>query len=170
MKKISLFLIALLFSFSFTAQAYWYLYRTSSGEVVGMSKNEYALPQDSEFSQIENPTAVDGQNLQPPKIIDGANLRNATSIERDMFILKQEEDSNLAERKLAKDQLTSKSSVFKLQRAVSMVTFKSIMETRNKVNEIISVSGLNVDPLPNRTWPQLIQAVKNELDSGNVDA
>jgi len=50
-------------------------------------------------------------------------------------------------------------------KAIAWIIYKSLMETRNKINEIISTSGINVDPLPNRTWPQLKGAVKNEIDS-----
>ncbi len=44
------------------------------------------------------------------------------------------------------------------------VVFGSLVETRNKVNELAALAP-TVDPLPNRTWTQLKAAVRNQIDA-----
>lgn len=62
----------------------------------------------------------------------------------------------------------SNEAQFRLTKSLAWVIFNSMVETRNKINEIISTSGVQVDPLPNRTWTQLKTAVKNEIDAENA--
>lgn len=82
-----------------------------------------------------------------------------------------ETDAQLAALKqLAKDYVDSgNDSDRRMVRALAWVIFKSMVETRNKVNEIITEinknPSINVDALPNRTWQQLKNAVKNEIDT-----
>lgn len=51
-----------------------------------------------------------------------------------------------------------------LLRNALRVVFASIVETRNKVNELAALAP-TVDPLPNRTWAQLKTAVRNQIDA-----
>jgi len=66
---------------------------------------------------------------------------------------------------------SSPDSAIRLQKAIAYVTFLSIMETRMKVNELVTAvntaTGGSITALPNRTWAQLKTAVKNEIDSPN---
>jgi len=53
-------------------------------------------------------------------------------------------------------------------KAIAWIIYQSIMETRTKVNALISEQGSSVTPLPNRTWAQLKNAVKNEIENQNA--
>lgn len=85
-----------------------------------------------------------------------------------------EADARLASLKqAAKDYVDSgNDSDRRMIRALAWVIFNSMVETRNKVNEIITEINrnptINVDALPNRTWQQLKKAVKNEIDTDSA--
>jgi len=69
----------------------------------------------------------------------------------------------------AKDHITAETPESKAMRNAFRVVMASLIETRLKVNELVtahnSAHGTNITPLPNRTWAQVLSATRNQIDS-----
>lgn len=100
----------------------------------------------------------------------GGAVVEMTQSEKDALDQAEADAQLAALKQSAKDYVDSgNDSDRRMIRALAWVIFNSMVETRNKVNEIITEINrnptINVDALPNRTWQQLKKAVKNEIDT-----
>ena len=138
----------------------WFRYRTSSGELLGESVNQF-VPLGFGRSQIENPTDNRTEVANPPPgkfwIYDGTQLRDATAGEIAGFPAFQDADDELRTRQIAELEVDVVNSIAgKHLRALALVVM-------DEINILRGQHGL-----PDRTVAQLKNAVKNKISSGEA--
>lgn len=79
-------------------------------------------------------------------------------VSEDQYLLQQA-------KALAKAGITSQHPEDIKIRNIIRVIYASLIETRNKINEIVAKPTVNIQPLTNRTWAQAIAAVSSQIDS-----
>jgi len=132
----------------------WYLYRENSGELHGISVNQYTtIP--SIFLQVEDPTvtATDGE-----RIYDGVEVRTATPAEITGFIAFRLEDEKTKTRSSA---ITSLGKVDdqagQLLRALALVVLDEVNILRSQ------------HALAPRTANQIKTAIQNKITNKDAD-
>ena len=134
-----------------------YLIRKRNGRAEGMSVSldAYANIDTEFFDVITDPSTPDGVGLEPPKVWDNVNLRNAAQSEIDIFDADEAADNTLIERKKIKQGF---------DQGGSRKLFRAIMQV--SLDEINILRALQSPVLPARTMSQAVTAVKNIIDSG----
>ena len=134
-----------------------FLYRTNGGQVQGESINSDAYdPLPQFFSTVTDPSTPDGTNLVPPKIYDGTQVRSATAAEIMAFAIAEAEDDVLDARDKAKKLLIHSQTGKVLKAIIELMV--------QEINTLRSQHGLSP-----RTRGQVINAINNAIDAGDVD-
>jgi hypothetical protein len=139
---------------------YW-LYRKNGGEVMGISveADAYANVDATYLGVATDPGTPDGASLQPAKIWDSPNVRNATAPEIAAFPAAEATDTNLQNRQKAKDFLDTHPTTRKVLRSLVEVI----------IDEINVLRTLPAIGLPERTLAQAKTEILNKIDAGGND-
>jgi hypothetical protein len=156
----------------------WYYYRISNGWVESQSINQYVIhPNDVYHDQVENPTAPDGNSLNPRKVYVGGVLRNATQEEIDGVAAAEQADidaENKVRYKLFLDDGNHRMPLFKAMATITVDEINLlrgwIMDFKQAVADSITLLDFKtrvaaLDNMPDRTNAQLKTAIKNRVDS-----
>jgi hypothetical protein len=137
---------------------YW-LYRKNGGEVMGVSSeaDSYANVDATYYGVATDPGTPDGASLDPAKIWDDPNVRNATAPEIAAFSAAEAVDTNLQDRQKAKDLLDSQPQMRKVLRSLVEVI----------IDEINTLRALH--SLGDRTLTQAKTEILNKIDAGGND-
>jgi hypothetical protein len=137
----------------------YYLYRINGSGIQGMSVNVdgFGSFDDTYFDVVSDPPTPDGPGLDPLKIWDGSNVRNATVPEIANFTVAEAEDNNLIQRQSAKDYLNIHPTTRKALRSALEIAL-------NEINILRAIHSL-----PDRTLTQFLNTVDNKIDSGDND-
>jgi hypothetical protein len=139
------------------------------GERVLVYRNE-----DAEYIPVRNILLSTSRKWL--RVVDG-ELTELSQEEKDAIIAAEQAAAEAAQitssRAEAVGYITANDGRSKLIRAALKLIANSLVETRSKVNEIAAqvnaASGSSIEPLPNRDWNDLVNAVQNIIESRQAD-